>query len=315
MAKRSLNSSPYASRMVVSSSTKPQKVKKWASPGSGRLSSLRWPKTSTSSARSLVQAPWNRSGAGVPAPIRRMSCSTRRPARAMARKVMTAPMASFKMLPPDGDDARRRAILLPGNLERHPQPPNLWTTRTPCGPAGDRLAKWRVRLVPVRRRGDGSLGVGRSRWRRSAWWPRSPAPRSFLGPARLGPPRGMWSPAPSRVSLEVAADEAARERGLSNRGELPSGTGMAFLFPGDTTVAFWMKDTLVPLQIAFVGGDGRVVGLFEMSPCRAGPCPTYAPARPYRYAVELPSGAFTAAGIREGDRVVPRDPDALPAPS
>jgi uncharacterized protein len=121
--------------------------------------------------------------------------------------------------------------------------------------------------------------------------------------------------APSRVSLEVAADEAARERGLSNRGELPSGTGMAFLFPGDTTVAFWMKDTLVPLQIAFVAADGRVVGLFEMSPCRAGPCPTYAPARPYRYAVELPSGAFTAAGIREGDRVVPRDPGALPAPS
>jgi uncharacterized protein len=121
--------------------------------------------------------------------------------------------------------------------------------------------------------------------------------------------------APSRVSLEVAADETARERGLSSRGELPSGTGMAFLFPGDTRVAFWMKDTLVPLQIAFVGDDGRVVGLFEMSPCRADPCPTYAPARPYRYAVELASGAFTAAGIREGDRVVPQDPDVLPAPS
>jgi uncharacterized membrane protein (UPF0127 family) len=119
----------------------------------------------------------------------------------------------------------------------------------------------------------------------------------------------------ARVSMEVAADEAARERGLSHRGELPDGTGMAFLFPGDTVVAFWMKDTLVPLQIAFVGGDGRVVGLFEMPPCRADPCPTYAPDRPYRYAVELRSGAFTAAGVREGDRVVPADPATLPNPS
>ncbi len=121
--------------------------------------------------------------------------------------------------------------------------------------------------------------------------------------------------APSRVALEVAADEPARERGLSNRAELPSGTGMAFLFRGDTQIPFWMKDTLVPLQIAFVGGDGRVVGVFEMPPCRADPCPTYAPTRPYRYAVELRSDGFTAAGIHEGDRVVPQDPSTLPAPS
>lgn len=117
---------------------------------------------------------------------------------------------------------------------------------------------------------------------------------------------------PARVSLEVAADEPSRERGLSNRRDLPAGSGMAFLFPRDTTVAFWMKDTLVPLQIAFVGGDGRVVGLFEMPPCRADPCPTYGPTQPYRYAVELPSGAFTAAGIRPGDRVVAENPAELP---
>jgi uncharacterized protein len=119
----------------------------------------------------------------------------------------------------------------------------------------------------------------------------------------------------ARVSLEIAADEPSRERGLSNRSALPAGSGMAFLFPRDTTVGFWMKDTLVPLQIAFVGGDGRVVGLFEMPPCRKDPCPTYGPTRPYRYAVELPSGAFTAAGIRQGDRVVAEHPAELPASS
>lgn len=138
--------------------------------------------------------------------------------------------------------------------------------------------------------------------------------------AAAAPPRHVYllEPAagqPVRVSLEVATDEPARERGLSNRRELPPGSGMAFLFPGDTSVAFWMKDTLVPLQIAFVGGDGRVVGLFEMPPCRSDPCQTYAPAKPYRYAIELPSGAFTAAGITEGDRVTPQDPTRLPNPS
>src|SRR5438132_1267580 len=71
----------------------------------------------------------------------------------------------------------------------------------------------------------------------------------------------------------------------------------------------------VVVALAFVGGDGRVVGVLEMPPCRADPCPTYAPTRSYRYAVELRSGAFTAAGIHEGDRVVPQDPSILPAPS
>jgi uncharacterized protein len=119
----------------------------------------------------------------------------------------------------------------------------------------------------------------------------------------------------TRVSLEVAADEPARARGLSKRRDIPGGSGMVFLFPSDTTAAFWMKDTLVPLQIAFVAADGRVVSLREMAPCRADPCTVYSPTGSYRYAVELPSGAFTAAGVEEGDRVVPEDPSSLPQPS
>jgi uncharacterized protein len=119
----------------------------------------------------------------------------------------------------------------------------------------------------------------------------------------------------TRVSLEVAADEPARERGLSGRARVPPGTGMAFLFPTDTTAPFWMKDTLVPLQIAFVAADGRVVSLFEMTPCRADPCTVYTPGAAYRYAVELPSGAFTAAGLGKGDRLVAENPESLPRAS
>jgi uncharacterized membrane protein (UPF0127 family) len=120
---------------------------------------------------------------------------------------------------------------------------------------------------------------------------------------------------PQTVRLEVAADPAARARGLMGRTEVPAGMGMVFLYPDDVRESFWMKDTLVPLSIAFVAADGRVVSVAEMAPCRADPCPTYAPAGPYRYAVELAAGAFPAAGVGAGDRVVPEDPSSLPAPS
>jgi uncharacterized protein len=116
------------------------------------------------------------------------------------------------------------------------------------------------------------------------------------------------------VRLEIAADPAARARGLMGRREVPEGTGMVFLYPEDVAEAFWMKNTLVPLSIAFVAADGRVVSVAEMTPCEADPCPSYAPAGPYRYAVELAAGAFPAAGAGEGAIVVPTDPAALPEP-
>ncbi|MET0478367.1 MAG: DUF192 domain-containing protein [Actinomycetota bacterium] len=120
---------------------------------------------------------------------------------------------------------------------------------------------------------------------------------------------------PVTVRLEVAADPATRARGLMEREQVPPGTGMVFLYPADVAESFWMKNTLVPLSIAFVAADGRVVSVAEMSPCKADPCPTYAPAGPYRYAVELAAGSFGDAGVGPGERVVPVDPAALPEPA
>ncbi len=120
---------------------------------------------------------------------------------------------------------------------------------------------------------------------------------------------------PVTVRLEVAADPATRARGLMEREQVPEGTGMVFLYPADVAEAFWMKNTLVPLSIAFVAADGRVVSVAEMTPCRADPCRSYAPAGPYRYAVELAAGSFGAAGVGPGDKVVPVDPAALPEPA
>jgi uncharacterized protein len=120
---------------------------------------------------------------------------------------------------------------------------------------------------------------------------------------------------PVTVRLEVAADPAARTRGLMGRREVPEGTGMVFLYPTDVAESYWMKNTLVPLSIAFVAADGRVVSVAEMTPCKTDPCPSYAPAGPYRYAVELAGGAFEAAGVGAGSKVVPVDPAALPEPT
>src|SRR5215216_6628842 len=120
---------------------------------------------------------------------------------------------------------------------------------------------------------------------------------------RLEPAGGR----PVTVRLEVAADPAARARGLMGRTEVPEGTGMVFLYPRDVAEAYWMKNTLVPLSIAFVAADGRVVSVAEMTPCTADPCPSYPAAGLYRY-------AFEAAGVGEGDKVVPADPAALPEP-
>jgi uncharacterized protein len=143
--------------------------------------------------------------------------------------------------------------------------------------------------------------------------PATTAPGAAAGAVsyRLEPAAG----AARTVRLEVAADPAARARGLMGRKQVPEGTGMVFLYPEDVTEAFWMKNTLVPLSIAFVAADGRVVSVAEMTPCEADPCPSYPPAGPYRYAVELAGGSFGSVGVGPGAKVVPEDPAALPQPA
>ena len=76
---------------------------------------------------------------------------------------------------------------------------------------------------------------------------------------------------------------------LESRGDLD---GMLFVFEQDTSGGFWMKNTLIPLDIAFFAVDGTFVDGFEMQPCTTDECPTYTPSGAYRYALELPLGAM-----------------------
>lgn len=116
------------------------------------------------------------------------------------------------------------------------------------------------------------------------------------------PPAGSVSFGGQRkLAVQLAEDDATRERGLMGVTTLGADDGMAFLWGEPTTGSFWMKDTLIPLSIAFVGADGRIVTIREMTPCRTDPCPTYEADAPYTMAIEANAGWFDAHGVEVGD--------------
>jgi len=85
---------------------------------------------------------------------------------------------------------------------------------------------------------------------------------------------------------ELALTSASRSLGLMNRRRAPA-DGMLFVFPEDTRGGFWMKNTLVPLTIAFFDVRGKRVRKLSMTPCRQESCPIYSPGERYRFALEL----------------------------
>jgi uncharacterized membrane protein (UPF0127 family) len=105
------------------------------------------------------------------------------------------------------------------------------------------------------------------------------------------------------VAVEVADSAEERQVGLMGRESLPDDAGMIFLFDEDTSGGFWMKDTLIPLSIAFADADGTIVSVLDMEPCEADPCEIYDPGVTYRSALEVNQGAFSRWGVEEGDRL------------
>ncbi len=95
-----------------------------------------------------------------------------------------------------------------------------------------------------------------------------------------------------RLHVRIAETQAERATGLMHVMALAPDDGMAFVFGQPVTDRFWMKDTLIPLSVAFVGEDGRIVSLSDMDPCGADPCPTYPASGPYTMAVEANLGWF-----------------------
>lgn len=101
------------------------------------------------------------------------------------------------------------------------------------------------------------------------------------------------------LTVELAATPESRQCGLSHRDSLPENHGMLFVYPQSTMMTFWMKDTHVPLSIAFLDEAGRIVSIQKMAPLDTGP--RYHSPQPVRYALEVAQGWFETNGIRVGD--------------
>lgn len=125
----------------------------------------------------------------------------------------------------------------------------------------------------------------------------------------LTPPDGEVA----HVAARVAVTPEQRRRGLMRVPDVPDGAGMLFLFDRDRAGGFWMLDTLVALDIAFIADGGEVAAVLTMQPCVEQPCPVYDPDVVYRAALEVPAGWFAANGVGVGTQVTWTEPAPAPA--
>ena len=100
------------------------------------------------------------------------------------------------------------------------------------------------------------------------------------------------------IRVEVANTPEERGRGLMGRKELGDSEGMLFIFETEDYHSFWMKNTLIPLSIAFVDKEGRILRITDMKPMTL---ESHAPPKPVLYALEMKQGWFSAHGIQVGD--------------
>ena len=101
----------------------------------------------------------------------------------------------------------------------------------------------------------------------------------------------------------IADTQELQSYGLMYRKHLAEEKGMIFAWEEDVHYGFYMKNTLIPLSIAFIDTNGIVQEILEMEPCSGDPCPNYTPAQPYRGALEVNQGMFAEWGIEAGDLI------------
>jgi uncharacterized membrane protein (UPF0127 family) len=103
------------------------------------------------------------------------------------------------------------------------------------------------------------------------------------------------------ISAEMARTQDEHTQGLMNRKSLSDGKGMIFIFEKDQILSFWMKNTQIPLSIAFITRDGRILEMYDMQPFNLTPVQS---SRSVRFALEVPQSWFRRAGITVGDKIL-----------
>ena len=113
-------------------------------------------------------------------------------------------------------------------------------------------------------------------------------------------PRTALSIGMYRIDAQVATTGEQHATGLMFRTEMPQQEGMLFVFERPTQQCFWMKNTLIPLSVAFVADDGTIVNLDEM---KAQTLDAHCSEKPVRYVLEMNTGWFSKKGLKAGNRL------------
>lgn len=135
------------------------------------------------------------------------------------------------------------------------------------------------------------------------------SPYSAQAQSPLGPRQNTLSVSQLSVGIhviqaEVAKTEDQRRIGLMNRTELPGNNGMLFVFEQPDMQCFWMRNTLIPLSIAFIADDGTITNIEDMAPQTDD---AHCSRKPVRYALEMSQGWFADHGVKASAKI-----DGLP---
>jgi len=121
-------------------------------------------------------------------------------------------------------------------------------------------------------------------------------------------PQGVLRGCGPTLRLDIVATETARQKGLMGVTKLPANYGMLFVFDDTVQPAFWMKDTLVPLEVVFMSKQGQIMAITAMDPLSE---TIHTAPEPLPYALELPQGWMATHGVTVGERCVIELPDSL----
>ena len=102
------------------------------------------------------------------------------------------------------------------------------------------------------------------------------------------------------IRAEIANTAETRRRGLMFRNRLAASSGMIFIFPEEQRISMWMKNTLIPLSVAFIDTSGRIINIEQMQPRSE---QSHSSTKPAKFALEMNQGWFKERGIDSGDLV------------
>ncbi len=106
-----------------------------------------------------------------------------------------------------------------------------------------------------------------------------------------------------QVKVEVVTEPADQARGLMHRRSLGKDNGMLFIFRQEGPQSFWMKNTLIPLDMIFISKNLVIVDIATMQPCASYPCPSYTSRQPALYVLEVNAGYCRSHAIASGDKI------------